>query len=91
MPSVPRRGVGVARQNPEVHLGWQRGVTRQVRDGKCDERQEEVEENGHEGQGETDCPGATPHAPCHPPGKTDKRVKGIRNSWDTKRYTNSRV
>lgn len=40
--------------------------------GKRDKHQEEVEENGDEGQGQTDCPGAIAHTPHHP---TKRRVR----------------
>lgn len=40
--------------------------------GKRNKHQEEVKENGEEGQGQTDCPGATAHTPYHP---TERRVR----------------
>lgn len=53
-------------------LGWPLGVTGLVVNGKRNKRQEEVEENGAEGQGQTDCPGVTAHTPYHP---TERRVR----------------
>lgn len=40
--------------------------------GKRDKHQQEVEENGDEGQGQTDCPGAIAHTTHHP---TERRVR----------------
>lgn len=56
----------------DVCLGPPRGVTGLVVNGKRDERQEEVDGNGDEGQGQTDCPGATAHTPYHP---TERRMR----------------
>ena len=63
----PHRGVvGVCQVSQDVCPRRQRGVAGLVVDGKRDKRQQEVEENGDEGQGQTDCPGATAHTPHHP-------------------------
>ena len=61
----------------DVFPGCQRGVAGLVVSGKRDKRQEEVEENGDEGQGQTDCPGATAHTPHHR--CAERRVRRRRN------------
>lgn len=69
----PHRGVvGLCQVSQDVCPGRLQGFTVLVVNGKRDKRQEEVEENGDGGQGQTDCPGATAHTPHHP---TERRAR----------------
>lgn len=63
-------------QGPQdVCPGGQWGITGLVVNSKREECQEKVEENGEEGQGQTDCPGATAHTKHRPTERGRGRVR----------------
>lgn len=74
--------VGTCQFSQDVCPGWQWGVTGLVVSRKREECQEEVKENGDEGQGQTDCPGATAHTPHHP---AERRVRQRERERETER------